>query len=94
MFNTPGPWKIEFHKGHAYGPRMVICAPDHEHRVAVISLNGAPNGFEEIAAANAYLIAAAPELLEALENLVSVYDGLGGHWDQARAAIAKAKVLP
>jgi hypothetical protein len=45
--------------------------------------------------ANAHLIAAAPELLEALENLLKVYEGEGGTQhhagDIARAAIAKAK---
>ena len=45
--------------------------------------------------ANARLIAAAPELLEALENLLAVHEGEGGTkyhaGDIARAAIAKAK---
>ena len=45
--------------------------------------------------ADARLIAAAPELLEALENLLAVREGKGGtkyHADDiARAAIAKAK---
>ena len=44
---------------------------------------------------NARLIAAAPELLEALENLLKVHEGEGGTQyhavDMARAAIAKAK---
>jgi len=45
--------------------------------------------------ADARLIAAAPELLEALENLLKVHEGEGGTQyhagDMARAAIAKAK---
>jgi len=45
--------------------------------------------------ADARLIAAAPDLLEALENLLKVYEGEGGTQyhagDIARAAIAKAK---
>lgn len=45
--------------------------------------------------ADAHLIAAAPELLEALENLLKVHEGEGGTQhnaaDMARAAIAKAK---
>ena len=44
--------------------------------------------------ANARLIAAAPELLEALQNLLKVHEGIGGTkyhaGDIARAAIAKA----
>ena len=42
-----------------------------------------------------HLAAAAPELLEALENLLKVHEGEGGTQhnaaDMARAAIAKAK---
>lgn len=45
--------------------------------------------------ANAQLIAAAPDLLEALENLLAVREGKGGtryHCDEiARAAIAKTR---
>jgi len=45
--------------------------------------------------ADARLIAAAPELLEALENLLKVHEGEGGTQhhagDMARAAISKAK---
>lgn len=44
---------------------------------------------------DAHLIAAAPELLGALENLLKVHEGEGGTQrhagDMARAAIAKAK---
>ena len=39
--------------------------------------------------ANTRLMAAAPELLEALEALVGLWDD--STWDKARAAIAKAK---
>lgn len=48
---------------------------------------------------NARLMAAAPDLLAALEGLVKIIDGLGPmdyptlheHWDAGRAAIAKAR---
>jgi hypothetical protein len=42
----------------------------------------------------AHLIAAAPELLEALESVVAVADRKTVEFDMARAAIAKAKGLP
>jgi hypothetical protein len=44
---------------------------------------------EEVA--NAHLIAAAPELLEALEAVVAISDRKHDAWDAAKAAIAKAK---
>lgn len=70
MIYTQKPWNIETHAGHAHGLRLVICAPDYENRVAVISVSGAPHGDGEIAQANANLIAAAPELLEVLSEII------------------------
>ena len=40
--------------------------------------------------ANARLIAAAPELLEALKEVVAISDRKHDAWDRAKAAIAKA----
>ena len=80
--HTPGPWAVEDLK-HRYRLRCSIEATDG-------SLVG--ESYEE---KNAHLIAAAPELLEALENLLKVHEGEGGTQhhagDIARAAIAKAK---
>lgn len=45
----------------------------------------------EIAKANANLIAAAPDLLNALDALATAADSLGIPCDAARAAIAKAR---
>ena len=86
---TPGPWIIyEFVDGYE------IRAPEAECYVATASDPEAvwgAIGREE----DARLIAAAPELLEALENLLKVHEGEGGTQhnaaDMARAAIAKAK---
>lgn len=54
--------------------------------------------------ANAYLIAAAPELLEALRELLAIRESEGGEWygsgrlydalDDARLAIAKVEGVP
>lgn len=45
----------------------------------------------EEAEANARLIAAAPEMLEALEGILAITDRDHAAWNKARAAIAKAK---
>ena len=87
--HTPGPWIVyEFVDGYD------IRAPEAECYVATASDPEAvwgAIGREE----DARLIAAAPELLEALENLLKVHEGEGGTQhnaaDIARAAIAKAK---
>lgn len=87
--HTPGPWIVyEFVDGYD------IRAPEAECYVATASDPEAvwgAIGREE----DARLIAAAPELLEALENLLKVHEGEGGTQhnaaDMARAAIAKAK---
>ena len=82
--HTPGPWAVEELK-HRYRLRCSIEATDG-------SLVG--ESYEE---KNAHLIAAAPELLDALCYLLEASSGQGPHeqWlaamDQARAAIAKAE---
>lgn len=74
---TPGPWKAE-------GPRVYA---DRKGGSLIATMAWFPG--EE--AANARLIAAAPELLEALRVLVE-NGGIGPEsmFDDARAAIAKA----
>ena len=63
MKHTPGPWYIDPIKAHANGNRRIMaeqCTP-----VAVVP---------EHLAANARLIAAAPDLLEALDDLARYAD--------------------
>lgn len=95
--HTPGPWKIitlEGVDGHLFLchddgteniPPLVAKVYDHQHADAE---------------ANARLIAAAPELLEALRELLDQLEGIGiPEWagaeglylGQAAAAIAKAE---
>lgn len=95
---TPGPW-------HAFPCRYsdsekevpyLWQVRDEKHDIVATTAQygihtGAPLGREE-RAANAALLAAAPELLAALEVLVE-NGGIGPEdmFDNARAAIAKAK---
>lgn len=88
--HTPGPWQlIDLKNGRHSVDTLDMCP------VCILS---------DVCPADARLIAAAPELLEALEELVSrresacaergEMDRLGGsdgRYNRARAAIAKAK---
>lgn len=103
--HTPGPWEVREHWGdddafEVYPTRGGKQPPIGEWA----ALAEVPEyGQAGEAEANAYLIAAAPELLEALDGMLQVYgggksfDGLPKHAteleliDQARAAVAKAK---
>lgn len=79
MTHTPGPWKFE-------GPTNTIRSVPANYWLATMdSWDGAVDN-----AANARLIAAAPDLLEALQGVLRVADRKTAEFDAARAAIAKA----
>ena len=95
--HTPGPWLRDDCSGldcdvrAASGRKVALCWG--------LASNNATNYRADYRAecdANAHLIAAAPELLEALQRLLSENDNMTqrinllGAMDQARAAIAKA----
>lgn len=85
--HTKGPWLRD-----QYGQ---IKAGNQTIRVNGVSLpcGGKPDDFKEVEA-NSNLIAAAPELLEALQNLLNECGANGMSWTKATqnasAAIAKA----
>ena len=95
--HTPGPWNCNRSSASGYD---IVCSENSPTDVCVISRRDKTTGEID---ANARLIAAAPELLEALREFVSLMpsaEGLGGHApigafqivaDLARAAIAKAE---
>jgi|694.fasta_scaffold03825_22 hypothetical protein len=103
--HTPGPWEIGRVSAPNTGATPIrwkgeniawACGKDSAHRLD-----------EATARANAQLVAAAPELLDALQELVDQLEGVGiaieeedsGQWHgaeglsfaKARAAIAKAE---
>ena len=90
--HTPGPWVLESPES---GGR--VLAQD-ERATIIHTPTGSP--FNELVIADARLIAAAPDLLDALEELANGYKG--NRWDvglvprikKARAAIAKATGTP
>lgn len=84
--HTPGPWKTQMHISldrmeirDANGRRIAECA-------MVFPMSAKTHE------ANASLIAAAPELLDAL-RMVIAHDGrlTGADWDTIRAAVDKAE---
>ena len=87
--HTPGPWQV----GEEAGSEMIIYAPDG---FAVASTVVFHRNYDQSRSANARLIAAAPELLESLQALETLFapkarDSTAATWiDKARAAIAKA----
>ena len=80
--HTPGPWAVTDYNG-----KTIITARDGEDWCATIDSNGQSS---EECEANAWLIAAAPELLSVLRSLVSQYDP-DGRWEGVSQVIAKAE---
>lgn len=82
---TPGPWKFSF---EGVDPEWAIVTNAHGLIVANVNADSRQE-------ANARLIAAAPELLEALRGVVAMQYSkpsfLAASMEQARAAIAKAE---
>lgn len=91
--HTPGPWKTELVRHAPIAKEFgVYRLFDCKHRnIALIERRfDSPETARE-ANANANLIAAAPDLLEALEAVLSVADRATDEFDLARKAIARAK---
>ena len=96
--HTPGPWKIG-NTSKAWNETFRIIGQG-SRQVAQVSTDGARND-SDVNLANARLIAAAPELLEALVDLCENMESMSGLTDlgnhdfyddtaAARKAIAKA----
>lgn len=77
--HTEGPWEVR---------ADWIVGFNGTLHVATI-----PRAFDgDYSEANAHLIAAAPDLLAALKEVVTISDRKHDAWDRAKAAIAKAEV--
>ncbi len=85
---TPGPWVAEYFRDTISGGYF-ICDQRGYIVATVHDNNSSPEN-----AANSLLIEAAPDLFESLEELCVQAEAVGAvgiYWDNARAAIAKAK---
>ncbi len=86
--HTPGPWQV------THEDPTQVCDSDGEMR-GCSPIAQCTVGTKRERKANARLIAAAPELLDALRKLAKLYDAMGAPRGACRiladAAIAKAK---
>lgn len=92
---TPGPWKFDGEESAYYDlPTLNILDKDGD------IVAGAVDYIDESSLPNAHLIAAAPDLYNALENVMHEIQFLGDEehyfgtterFDAARAALAKAR---
>ena len=105
--HTPGPWFITEGPTYGHTSRLKVeSAPDAEREFGMVIMersvqSGLPSALDQECMANAKLIAAAPELLEALEEtsaaLLQYFSGVGSkvdakaRYELARAAIAKSQ---
>lgn len=91
--HTPGPWEIDVDTRPVEVCTIYGVPPQGEDGQRFIYVRGAIGDWdatEETNLANAHLIAAAPELLEALKGVLRIADRKTDEFDAARAAIAKA----
>lgn len=98
VMHTPGPWLAADKPSSAVGWPVVqqgvgrlICKVNYVQVTAIEPAVGGENKFNRESKANASLIAAAPELLEALKEVVAISDRNHNAWIKAHAAIAKAE---
>jgi hypothetical protein len=98
--HTPGPWHVV---PYGDGNALVICTePDGNWRICFLATPGDSYGAWKTIKADAHLIAAAPEMFEALKRWVDLAEtairkiGIEPHPDErtclviAKAALAKA----
>lgn len=78
--HTSGPWRVI---ENAHIDAIQVMAPSDGDRVCTVTSRSE-------SAANGRLIAAAPELLAALQNILTANPDLAEVADEARTAIAKA----
>lgn len=94
--HTPGPWRVEIRAGDEW-----YFGGGNDQEFVIRGLKDPEAGGDDPIAvysadteedrANARLISAAPELLEALKEVIKVSDRATVEFDAARAAIAKAE---
>lgn len=86
--HTPGPWHVV---PYGDGNALVICTePDGNWRICFLATPGDSSGAWETINADARLISAAPEMLEALKQARDLFEDDEGISRVIDAAISKA----
>ena len=94
MSYTKGPWRwTDEYQARDLSDTWSLVG---ENGYGILSCDGKGNAPPEFSPQDAFLIAAAPELLEALEGMLECFHLAGSEYefaaiDEARSAIAKAK---
>ena len=86
--HTPGPWRTYNMSKNKILKQWHIQRDDCKHDIALVSLDVAADERESVA----NLIAAAPELLEALKQFVDYYESMQGHKDNSVIRNGKAAI--
>lgn len=92
--HTPGPWRLHRHHKPISNQWIFQVVTDEEYGEIVAGTCTNPQRPEEVREANAHLISAAPDLLEALSEVVEwleLGDHAGPMHSKARTAISKAR---
>jgi hypothetical protein len=84
--HTPGPWKF---RPSIFSEFYIETVDQSSDKTFIGEVGGGLQSKQEIIA-NAKLVAAAPELLEALLEIISITDRNHVTWYKAKAAIKKA----
>ena len=92
--HTKGPWQVSGIRQRMDGEQWHVVGPDDTGWIAAVIYSDFTPELHHQSLADARLIAAAPDLLEALKEVVAISDREHKAWDKARAAIAKAEGLP
>lgn len=94
--HTPGPWQTAMRQGDDWD--SVVCLPDRVHEICQCFHRGRSLAYKEECEANANLIAAAPEMYDALKQAKEFVEDLqlpDAEWgrvlDLLVATIAKAE---
>lgn len=89
--HTPGPWRTD-ENDHDAPYQNIRIEAEKNRTVCIVWVDDAPDhAFNAEQEANARLIAAAPDLLDALKAASNYIDTLGGVSQSYRTAIDKAK---
>lgn len=91
LHHTPGPWTAHFGSQGAFSVEAPNLREDANVSTVVICQRSGHTTRSDEMMSNGHLIAAAPDLLEAMQDVVRIFSGYQGlEMSAARAAIKKA----